>query len=306
MNQIPLIQNSQKQLERLSAQREIYASAKRNHGFQIVSTALLPVILAIISLINDKFAALTAIYGVSIFIFDIWVVDPMINKKKVKAAKIQELFDCDVLQMPKSTLKTVDDVAIEEVLTYYDAHAKIATNVERVKDWYSPNITPLKLPIARLLCQRSNCWWDSKLRRRYAHFLKYSSGGIFFALMLIGFFKEMTLVNLTLIAAGMVPFFQFSIKQANDNIEASTRLNELCVFAKRSWENALLHHAADHELLITSRMLQDEIFEHRKKSPLILDLYYNLFRDKDEMVMNKSTSILVAEALSMNTHATGG
>lgn len=52
---------------------------------------------------------------------------------------------------------------------------------------------------------------------------------------------------------------------------------------------------SDELLTSNSRRLQDEIFEHRSKSPLILDLYYGLFR-KDEALMNRSSEILVDEA----------
>src|SRR5690606_16492815 len=109
MNKISLKQNDQKQLERLAAQRELYSAAKKWHGWQIILTVLLPVALAIYSLINSDFSVFAAIYGVTIFVIDIWIFDPNIKSKRTKAAKIQELFDCDVLELPKSPLKTVDD-----------------------------------------------------------------------------------------------------------------------------------------------------------------------------------------------------
>jgi predicted pore-forming effector associated with SMODS systems len=45
-----------------------------------------------------------------------------------------------------------------------------ATTLESTKsdDWYASAVGGLPLHIGRLACQRSNCWWDSKQRRRYA------------------------------------------------------------------------------------------------------------------------------------------
>lgn len=297
MNQISTEQNSQKQLERLAAQRELYSSAKNWHGFQIILTVIVPVILTGLSFVFNYFAVIAAIFGVASFLIDISVIEPIIIRMKTKAAKIQELFDCDILQLPKSPLKTVDDITVEEVLLFYNAHIKIATNVEKIKDWYSPKVSQLPIKIARILCQRTNCWWDSKLRERYSSFLKHCSLVVFLIMMIAGYISNLSLIEITLIAGGLVPFFQFCIKQCNDNLDAAYRLNELVGFSRKIWDDALENKYSDDLLKANSRRLQDEIFEHRSKSPLILDLYYNAFRVSDEALMNRSSEILVDEAL---------
>jgi len=298
MNQIPAIQNSQKQLERLAAQRELYSSAKKWHGTQIILTVILPVVLATVAFFKTEFAVIAAIFGVLSFLIDISTIEPMIKKRKTKAAKIQELFDCEVLGLPKSPLKTVDDIAVEEVLLYYNAHMKISTNVEKIKDWYSPKVGELPLKIGRILCQRTNCWWDSKLRQRYSSFLKYTSMFLFATILIAGFISDLSLINITLIAGSLIPLFQFCIKQCNDNLDTAKRLDELVLFSTQIWNDALTTIYSDESLLNNSRRLQDEIFEHRSKSPLILDLYYNFFRDNDEALMNRSSEILVEEAFN--------
>ena len=87
MNQIPAIQNSQKQLERLAAQRELYSSAKKWHGTQIILTVILPVVLATVAFFKTEFAVIAAIFGVLSFLIDISTIEPMIKKRKTKAAK---------------------------------------------------------------------------------------------------------------------------------------------------------------------------------------------------------------------------
>ena len=300
MNQIPTEQNTQKQLERLAAQRELYSSAKILHTFQILVTVAIPVILAIISILNTDFATISAILGVLAFVLDISIIDPEILHKKTKAAKIQELFDCDVLKIPKSPLKTIDDITVEEVLTHYNAHVKIKTNVEKIKDWYSPSVGQLSIKTARILCQRTNCWWDSKLRRRLSNFLKFISILAFTLLLLLSYIINLTLLEFTLILSTLVPFFQFCIKQGNDNMDAATRLNELVLYSVTVWNNAMENSCDDSTMIIDSRRLQDEIYEHRKKSPLILNIFYNIFRDKDEELMNRTSEILVQEAIDHN------
>lgn len=41
-----------------------------------------------------------------------------------------------------------------------------------LKDLYSPAVSQLSLPLARLVCQRTNAWWDSAPRKRYCTGLK--------------------------------------------------------------------------------------------------------------------------------------
>jgi hypothetical protein len=302
MNQIPTEQNKQKQLERLAAQRELYSSAKKLHIFQIIITVILPVCLVILSGLNPDLITFGAIFGVCAFILDISVIEPEIYKRKTKAAKIQELFDCEVLQIPKSPLKTVDDITVEEVLTYYNAHIKIKTNVDKIKDWYSPNVGQLSIKTARILCQRTNCWWDSKLRQRFSNFLKYTSMSIFGILLVLGYLIDITLIEFTLILSTLVPFFQFCIKQSNDNKDTANRLNELVLYSVQVWTKALENSCDDNTMIIDSRRLQDEIFEHRKKSPLILNCFFKIFRDRDEELMNRTSEILVQEAKDNNCH----
>lgn len=302
MNQIPVEQNSQKQLERLAAQRELYSSAKTYYIIQIIITVAIPVILAVTSSFYTQFAAFSAIFGVCSFVFDISIIEPIISRKKTKAAKIQELFDCDVLQIPKSSLKTVDDITVEEVLTHYNAHVKIKTNVEKIKDWYSPIVGELSIKTARILCQRTNCWWDSKLRKRFSNTLQFGSVSIFILLLILSYVINLSLVEFTLILSTLVPFFQFCIKQANDNKDAAVRLNELVLYSIQVWNNALENSCDDNTMIIHSRRLQDEIFEHRKKSPLILNFFYKIFRDKDEELMNRTSEILVQEAIDHHCH----
>ena len=298
MNTIRKVQNEQKQLERLAAQRELYSSAKKKHILQIILTVIIPVILAVASLIKTEVSVWAAIFGVGSFVVDIILIEPSIKILKTKAAKIQELFDCDVLQLLRSPLKVVDDITVEEVLVHYNAHIKIKRNSEKILNWY-PDVSHLPIDIARVLCQRTNCYWDSRLRVRYSNFLKYSAIFVFAGILIGAILVNSSIITVTLIASGLVPFFQFCIKQCNDNREAAKRLNELVLFAQQLWNDTLNKSKTDIQAYADSRRLQDEIFEHRTKSPLILNYYYDFFRDKDEVLMNRASEILIEEALAV-------
>lgn len=297
MNSIALKQNEQIQLERLAAQREIYSFAKRLHSGQIVLTVLLPITLFIVSSIWwQAFIAYSALFGIIAFVVDSVFITPTIKRQKIKAAKIQELFDCEVLELEKSPLKVATDVSVEEILLSYRAHKKIVTNIEKIRDWYPTNIGDLPISVARIICQRANCWWDSKLRIRYSNFLKYFAIVVILTIFVFAYLSKAEVTQLTLFLSGLIPFFQFCNKEFSEHHDAAKRLDELVKYSENIWQEAINNPEDYHRNTLNSRRLQDEIFEHRSKSPLILDKFYNLFRDQNETLMNRTSEVLTEEA----------
>lgn len=298
MNNIPHVQIEQKQLERLAAMRELYSSAKVWHGWQIVVTVAVPVILAIIALAREEYSVYSAVFGVVSFFVDAYFVEKNIKTRKERAAKIQELFDCDVLQMPSSQLKVANDIKVEEVLVHYSAHAKIKTNIELIEGWYPVEVEAVPLRIARIICQRANCRWDGNLRKRYLSVLNYVGVFTLVIVLLVGVKRHMQLIPVVLVVAGLIPLFQFCIKQYNDNKDSIQRLDELYDLLTKLWERAIQKCESAEVLLSESRRLQDEIFTHRSNNPLIFDFIYGRFRDEDESIMSISSKRLVEEALA--------
>jgi hypothetical protein len=292
-NDILTEQNKPTELARLAAQRELYSSAKRIFAIQALLTVIIPVVLACIAIIFNQWAAYIALYGVVIFAADLLALEPVIKKRKIKAAKIQELFDCSVFRLSYSPLKTVNDIGVEEVLQSYEAHQKIKSNIEKIKNWYPQAIGQVELPVARIICQRSSCWWDKKLRDAYCNKIKYIVVSII-AIIVIGCFLEKTgTVQLILILASLVPFFQFAIKQYNDNVDMNCRLEQLSNHINNVWSNILTGSVSDEQLEIESRRIQDGLYDNRTLSPLIFDFFYKKSRSKNEMTMNKAAQILV-------------
>jgi SMODS-associating 4TM effector domain len=303
MNQITTIQNSQKQLERLAAQRELYSSAKRLFNLQLVGNILVPLTLSFISAFHGNFSVYVAIYGICFFVVDTLLVEPGIKLRKSKAAKVQELFDSDVLELPKSPFKTVADITVEEILTSYDAHRKIQSNIERIKNWYNVNLDGLNVSVARLICQRINYSWECRLRRAYGNLLKIIN--VLLPLIVVGvaLFAGLEINQLMLIGGGLLPLFRFVTKQYQENKESGERLMKLNNHFDSVWEKVILGKIDKDELKETARRIQDEIFDNRTKSPLIPDTFYRLYRPKEEALMGKSAASLVAELREVSPSA---
>lgn len=85
-------------------------------------------------------------------------------------------------------------------------------------------------------------------------------------------------------------------KQFTAHKESATQLDKLKKHAEGLWDKAL-GGTSPEELTSKSRELQDEIYQNRSTNPLIFDWLYNLLRNKDEELMNKTVDELVKEAL---------
>src|SRR5712691_6890091 len=78
----------------------------------------------------------------------------------------------------------------------------------------------------------------------------------------------------TIPASGLLGVRQFS-----DHREAATRLDKLKEHSERLWNDAL-SGKLEPEITAPARLLQDEILENRRKSPLVFDgIYKRLQRD---------------------------
>jgi ABC-type multidrug transport system fused ATPase/permease subunit len=295
MNNISSIQNTQRQLQRLAAQRELYASAKKWYTAQLIGSIVISVIGSILGIYFSYLTPFIGLYGICFFVIDVVLIERIITEKRTKAAKIQELFDCDVLQLKPSPLKVADDIVVEEVLTYYNAFTKAKKDIDEIKDWHPPGTEELDLEYARLICQRTNSWWDSMVRRSYSNYLKLISVLVAITILVFCFTKRLDFYEVVLIASGLIPFFQFSVKQYFDNRESSERLNRVNEFIGQIWRNIARCCIDKLDLEESSRRIQDEFYENRIKSPLILDSFYWKFRKKNLHLMSKMVDTLVSE-----------
>lgn len=301
MNQIPIIQNTNKQLERLAAQRELYSSAKIYYLLESIGSILIPLSLTAVSIFLTNISLYAALYGICFYLVDSLILEPLITEKKTNAAKIQELFDCDVLEIEKPIFRSVSDITVEEILSSYDVHINKIAQDEHLKDWYPKEIAELPVSIARLICQRMNYIWDSRLRKFYSSLLK-TVAVIIALLLIIGItFGRLPGEQLPLILAGILPLFRFCLKLYQDNKSSSENLAKLNTYFNGLWSRILKSEVPDEELNEAARLIQYEIYNNRIKNHLIPDAFYNYFRNKDESLMNRSAENLMAE-LSANEY----
>lgn len=324
LNSIPELQNQEEHIKQLAAQRELYAEAKTTLKWQMFLTIGLGIIFSLSAiLIKEKgleprvasaaafvsplfvkpfgtqefiaiFEKVLAFLSMLIALLDVLKLEPRQKRLAQQAAKIQEAFDCDVLDMPWQELKVGNRP--EQELINEKAHKH--GNTSGLKNWYSPSVAQVPLVIARLLCQRANIWWDAGLRRRYAAWVSFGLPSILVLLVCFGLYRGMSLSGFVFsVLIPMMPAFWWGIREYKKQQETASTLDRLHREARKLWEKALKREFTDEQLKQASRDLQNEIYDHRRSASFIFDWIYKRLRKKDEEQMNKNSDDLVKEYL---------
>jgi hypothetical protein len=297
MNKIPETQLEPIQLKRLAAQRQLYSDAKFILAVQINLSVLGPPVLAFLVAYRFLPAVWAAIFGITLTCLFL-LFDSHQKSLKEKAAKIQELFDCKVLELKWRELMVDSRLETEIVEQYALKYKSKGHDYNELQNWYPIDVGQLPLHLGRIICQRANCWWDAQLRRRYA---KWVVGSVLIILTAVvtclGVIGGLTFEKVILAVVNpLMPAFVLGRRQYKVHTESAMRLDKLKRYAEGLWDKAV-KGATPEELTCNSRDLQDEIYHHRRTNSPVFDWLYNLLKNKDEELMNKTANELVNEAL---------
>lgn len=289
-------QNTDRQIQRLSAQRQLYATAKTVFGWQLILSGPVAVTSAFLVIPFPSVKGYIALWGFIVTFCDLLWLMPWQKRLRDKAARVQELFDCDVLTLPWNELKAGKRPDPELIKEQHDKYQSRAQKMPPLTNWYAAEVGSLPLHIGRIVCQRSNCWWDSNQRRRYAFWVIGIVLVIFGALLWIAIGNKLTVEDFVLtVAAPMAPALLLGVRQFTEQMEAAKRLDTLKDHSEKLWHDAL-NGKSESELTSGARGLQDEILENRRRSPLVFEFVYNSLRNNYEFQMNHGVADLVAEA----------
>ncbi|WP_324718088.1 S-4TM family putative pore-forming effector [Carboxydochorda subterranea] len=292
-NDIPNIQASPWQLRCLAAQRELYGEAK----LVLTLRAALVIAGSLYAIATPELSSYAVGGFILLSLLDRFIFARWQEALAVEAATIEEMFDCEVLRMLWNEVKVgrkVDPEVITRHAARYERRYR-DPSYEKLVPWYPTSVRVVPLHIARLMCQRANCRWDSEQRRRYANYIL----GILFAggvvVLLVSIARKLTVEQLILhVVAPLLPALMLGGEQYLAHKGAAERIGRLKTQADHLWEEAL-RGAASSELESKSRMLQDEIFEHRKGSPPVFDAIYRRFRSGLQEEMEQAVEAMIAD-----------
>ena len=298
MNTIPQEQMTQKQLERLAAQRQLYSDAKIIQAVLITLSVPFVIVWTLLAAVFPNLQVYVAFWGIAIVLLELVILNPWQKSLQEKAAKIQQLFDCDVLQMDWSNLNCGNRPEPEVIVEASSMFKRTDPDYSTLKNWYPASIGQLPMHLARIICQRSNCWWDAQLRRRYAVWGVVTVVGLVVIVVLVGLIGGLTLEKFFLVVlAPLTPAIVLAIRQYIEQTEAASKLDRLRERSEELWSQAIRGRATPQELTEESYKFQKEIYDCRCKNPLIFNWIYRLVRREQEEQMNRGAEALIEEAI---------
>lgn len=287
LNDIPAKQNSGRAQLLMRARQQTYARAVRLQMLQMVGVVLLPTVGAIIGIYFPETRAAVAAMSLLILALDILVLDRWMRKLLKLAAQICELFDCDVLTMEWNKFVAGGKPQEEDIQHAAAAYPKTEKAAKAIWDWYPPSVKRAPLHIARLACQRTNLWYDAKLRSRYTEWLIIIPIAIALILIIPSATAHLDFDAMVLtLAAPATPILVWSIRERNRQRDAWEAQRGTIEQADGLLDEVAANGCTEAECTQKSREFQDAIFARRVANPLIFPLIYRIYRSQSEMQMN--------------------
>lgn len=309
VDNISIRQDRPEQLNCLAAQRQLYSRAKQLSYLQLILSVPLIIIISIATLVlNDNVLAqkigvqqvdiswALAFVGVTVALIDLIVITPIINGFRDKAAKIQELFDTSVFNMSWNDVAVGAKPDYEEISKYSSRIRGKQEEYNKLKCWYSDKLDGIPVRASTVICQRSNLFWDSDLRKYFSFIVGSVACSLVFFLLVVGLYEGLTLKRFFLVVfAPALPIIIYATRQWIDNKKAISQLTALKELLNTTWAELLSGEKGDNYILDRARKLQDQIYVNRKSNPLIFDWIYELRKSKQHENMFYSIDQMIDE-----------
>lgn len=280
MSKISDLQNEASSLEKLAAMRRAYSDAKNLFYIRTIFAVLIAIVFPYLDFQFPKAGFWLALGAMGYLFFDELFLKKQQGKQKLTAAKIQESFDTEVLEIGWNKLLVGSRPDHEDIARYLSRIR--GDKFQNLMNWYPETIDQLPRDIARFACQRENVFWDAKLRRVFKGIIYFSIAGIVFTILSLN--KDKTAAEAAISLATFLPLIKLLWEEAMLHKEAASRLDRL-----KENLDAILNKAMDDKSVSSEeaihRQVQDEIFRNRSSAPFVPDCVYWLFRNRYEDLM---------------------
>jgi hypothetical protein len=154
----------------IRARTLVYRRAKRSQALVLTLNLLLPIVSAVAAVFMPDARPAIAAMALLLGIFDVTAIDAWMKVRLKIGAKLQEEFDCEVLDIDWNEFVAGTKMDAED--SYEDGCRSLnEVDEKRLRDWYPVVVAEASLEVARVICQRENLVYDSDLRVAYRRVL---------------------------------------------------------------------------------------------------------------------------------------
>ena len=288
MNNIVKRENQSVNIDRLDAQRHLYSKVKTYTYLVVILCVLNPVLLAIAKVVFSKMDVLVKITVVYSFVIVFFkpLLNNCISKLQALAARIQQLFDCDVFELAWNEPLCGTKPAPEEVFK-----ARTNKGIEEFRNWYKEAVVLLDRLPGIIVCQRTNVFYDRNLRNIYGKAVNVMFCIAFLLVFFIGFFQNPHLWDFFLkVIVPLSPIVSWMIDFKKQNKLSLSALKRLDSLVNKALDK--LYHGEQIDEQVVAQ-IQNYIFLHRKSSYPVPDFIYAIRRKSSEAATHYSVDEIV-------------
>src|ERR1700722_4682782 len=249
LNQIPRCQDAESQLTFLRARQFTYSRATRLLLVQLLITVAIPAFGALLTLFHPERKPLIAAVSLLVLFFDILWLDRRQRALLKLAAKLAEQFDCAVLQLDWDEFTVGDKVEAEEIHTASKNYSRRHDD-SNLRGWYPQEVGALPLRMARIVCQRTNLRYDSKLRLSYSSVIATLAVSLVVLLFIYGFVNNLSMTAWVLTFTPATPFLSWAGREFFRQRDISEPLTKLQKRAEAFWVDALTNGCSEEHCLL--------------------------------------------------------
>ena len=199
---------------------------------------------------------------------------------RTNGANEQEVFDCAILRLPWPAGLAGNRPSPESTREAVQSRKKKDPDFDKFKNWYPEGIQDLPLPLAQLVCQGCNAWWDSELRRRYAGALQGISVAVIVLVLCVGLYQSRKLEDLILtVYVPLSPLVMWGLKEHQRHAEIAEFSARLKARVDEIWRRAIGGGLSETEISRETRDLQDAQYYRRRTAPFVPDWIQKWQRD---------------------------
>lgn len=294
---IPSRQNAPANLELVAAASKSYALGKMFWYVQILLVLTSATVGPVVATLWPTQRVWIALAAVAISLLDLIVLEPLIAAFRTCGAKIQEEFDCKVLDLKRDPFATGKTPSHEAIIRLARWYRRSDPEGKDIRNWYPPITGEIKVELGRLVCQRANTAWDASLRREVCFIIAGTVtlvvfGGVVTA---VGF-QMTTEAWLLSLVVPILPLFVRGWKECSAHKTFAEHSNNLRRYVDELWPDAINGGDSSQRLSSEARGIQTQLFRRRAAAPFVPTRYFKLRHDDHEHEMLQAAAKLVEEA----------
>lgn len=278
-------------IQLIAASADRYQKAKLFLSIQVILGVFIPVLFSISKFIEPKLASWAALYGLLLVIADFFF-EWVIKKLMKQGALAQECFDCSVLSLKWNEFEIDKPLTRTDTIEWSKSYMDTHPDESIMRDWYPVSAGTIPVDYGRLICQLSNCHWDTRLRKRYTFSLLITATIILISIVCISMALNRTVESLVLTISALLPAIIWLLKGSKAENETTKESQRQKDFIEKLW-SASIGGDDSNVLIETARSIQDSIFRRRMNSQPVFNWIYRVFRSKDQINMK-----VVAETMT--------